>query len=154
MTRRDAREQAFVLIFEKSFNKDDSLEDIIKNAAEGRSIEVDSFAHQLASGWTSHVDEIDKQIEKHSTKWKMNRISRVALSILRLSIYELLFSEEIPDKVSINEAVELAKKFGTGEDSSFVNGVLGAVVRGKTSDKADAAADALAQEIAEKILDE
>lgn len=137
MTRRNAREQAFILIFEKSFHQNDSLDEIISQAAEGRSIDVDAFAYQLASGWSSHVDEIDEQIEQHSTKWKMNRISRVALSILRLSIYELLFAEEIPDKVSINEAVELAKKFGTEEDSSFVNGVLGAVVRGKGGDKPD-----------------
>ncbi|RPF48488.1 NusB antitermination factor [Hydrogenoanaerobacterium saccharovorans] len=137
MTRRDAREQAFVLIFEKSFNKDDSIDDIIKNATEGRNIEVDPFAFQLASGWMSHVDEIDEQIEKHSTKWKMNRISRVALSILRLSIYELLFSKEVPDRVAINEAVELAKKFGTDEDSSFVNGVLGAVMRSKPANKTE-----------------
>lgn len=137
MARRDAREQAFVLIFEKSFSMQDSIEEIIENAAEGRNISVDDFAYQLASGWSSHVDEIDEQIEQHSTKWKMNRISRVALSILRLSIYELFYAADIPDKVSINEAVELAKKFGNEEDSSFVNGVLGAVVRGKGGSPAE-----------------
>lgn len=151
MTRREAREQAFVLLFEKTFNKDDSLQTIIENATEGRNIEVDPFAFQLASGWASRADAIDEQIEQHSTKWKMNRISRVALSILRLSVYELLFAEEIPDKVSINEAVELGKKFGTEEDSSFINGVLGAVERGKAG---DAAADALAEKIAGKMLAE
>lgn len=129
MTRREAREQAFILIFEKSFNKADSIETIIQNAAEGREIEIDPFALRLASQWASHEDEIDGLIQRHSTKWKMNRISRVALSILRLAIYEILYEREIPDKVSINEAVELAKKFGTQEDASFVNGVLGAVAR-------------------------
>lgn len=134
MTRREAREQAFVLIFEKSFNQGDSLQEIIEKAAEGRDVEVDPFAFSLASGWMSHADEIDRQIEAHSTRWKMNRISRVALSILRLSIFEVLFNEEIPDRVSINEAVELAKKFGSEDDSSFVNGVMGAVARAKAAE--------------------
>ncbi|MEG0115368.1 MAG: transcription antitermination factor NusB [Hydrogenoanaerobacterium sp.] len=132
LSRRDAREQAFVLLFEKTFNKDDSLETIIANAEEGRDIQVDSFALKLAAGFCDNSQAIDEQIEKNSTKWKMTRISRVALSILRLSVYELFFAEDIPDKVSINEAVELAKKFGTDDDSSFVNGVLGAVLRGRT----------------------
>ena len=131
MTRREAREQAFVLLFEETFHSSESLEEIIENAAEGRSIEVDPFALGLASGSKEHREEIDAQIERYSTKWKKNRISHVALAILRLSVFELLHEDDIPDKVSINEAVELAKKFGSEEDGSFVNGVLGAVERSK-----------------------
>ncbi|MBQ2792061.1 MAG: transcription antitermination protein NusB, partial [Oscillospiraceae bacterium] len=68
-------------------------------------------------------------VEKFSTKWKKNRLSRVSLSVLRLALYEMLYEESIPESVSINEAVELAKKFGGEEDSAFVNGLLGAVSR-------------------------
>lgn len=131
MTRREAREQAFVLLFEELFHGGETLDEIIENAAEGRSIEVDPFAYQLAAGATERRAEVDEQIELHSTKWKKNRISRVALAILRLSAYELLYAGDIPDKVSINEAVELAKKFGTEDDGAFVNGVLGGVVRAR-----------------------
>ena len=70
-------------------------------------------------------------IEKHATRWKKNRISKVSLAVLRLALYEMKFEESIPESVSINEAVELAKKFGGEEDSSFVNGVLGAISRGR-----------------------
>lgn len=145
LARREAREQAFVLLFEKTFTKDDSLETIIANAEEGRDIIVDAFAFKLASGWYENAAVIDEQIEKHSTKWKMDRISRVALSILRLSVYELFFAKDIPESVSINEAVELAKKFGTEDDSSFVNGVLGAIVRGKKGADAPEASEASAE---------
>lgn len=135
MTRREAREQAFVLIFEKSFHMESDLEEIIANAAEGREIVVDPFAKKLAAGCFSRCAQVDACIEGHSAKWKMNRISHVVLSVLRLATYELLFVEDIPDGVSINEAVELAKKFGTEEDSSFVNGVLGAIAREKNATK-------------------
>lgn len=133
MTRREAREQAFVLLFEELFHNGETLDEIIENAAEGRSIEVDTFAYKLATGATLYRAEVDEHIERHSTKWKKNRISRVALAILRLSAFELLYANDIPDKVSINEAVELAKKFGSEEDGSFVNGVLGAIVRARGS---------------------
>ena len=68
-------------------------------------------------------------IEKYSTKWKLDRIVKVSLAILRMSISEMLYLEDIPVSVSINEAVELAKKYATEDDASFVNGVLGAVAK-------------------------
>ena len=75
-----------------------------------------------------NLEEIDKIISDHlSAKWKLNRISKVSLSILRLAVYEMKFVEDIPTNVTINEAVELSKKFSGEEEYKFVNGILGAV---------------------------
>lgn len=130
MTRREARELAFVLLFEKTFN-DYSIRDILINAGEARDVESNAFALSLAEGADEHVVDIDSIISKHSHKWNKERISRVALSIMRLAVFEMQYMKDIPVSVSINEAVELAKKYGGDEDSAFVNGVLGGVARQK-----------------------
>ena len=126
MTRREAREEAFFIIFEYSFSGE-QVDDIIANAVEGRSLQINPFAYSLAKNTIERIEDLDQLIENHATRWKKNRISRVSLAVLRLALYEMKFEESIPESVSINEAVELAKKFGGEEDSSFVNGVLGAV---------------------------
>jgi N utilization substance protein B len=128
MTRREARELAFILLFEKSFT-DDSIQEILINAGEARDIVSDKFALSLAEGADKHIDNIDDAISKHLHKWSKDRISRVALSIMRIAVYEILYGKDIPISVSINEAVELAKKYGGNEDPSFVNGVLGGIAR-------------------------
>lgn len=128
MTRREAREEAFFIIFEYSFSGE-QVDDIIDNAVEGRSLQINPFAYSLAKNTIERIEDLDQLIENHATRWKKNRISRVSLAVLRLALYEMKFEESIPESVSINEAVELAKKFGGEEDSSFVNGVLGAVSR-------------------------
>ena len=126
MTRREARELAFVLIFEKLFSED-TVREILHNAGEAR--EEDAFALSLAEGAEARLQDIDARITAHSRNWNKERISRVALSIMRLAVYEMLFVEDIPVSVSINEAVELAKKYGGDEDASFINGVLGGIAR-------------------------
>ncbi len=128
LSRRAAREQAFALVFEKSFHNS-SFDEIISNAADADDIIVDAFAKKEAEGVYSNLAEIDEIISNNLRGWTINRISRVALSILRLSVYEIKFSDDVPDSVSINEAVELAKKFGSDEDPSYINGVLGSVAR-------------------------
>ena len=129
MTRREAREEAFFIIFEHSFSGE-QVDDIIANAVEGRSLQINPFAYSLAKNTIEKIEELDQLIEKHATRWKKKRISKVSLAVLRLALYEMKFEESIPESVSINEAVELAKRFGGEEDSSFVNGVLGAISRG------------------------
>ena len=126
MKRSEAREQAFALTFERTINRE-SVSRIIDAAGLSKDMIVDDFAERLAEGAEQHEAEIDAQIEKNIRGWKMNRLSKVSLSLLRLAIYEILFEDEIPVSVSINEAIELTKKFATPEDASFVNGVLGAV---------------------------
>ncbi len=128
MKRSVAREQAFILIFEKSF-RDDSMEEIIEDAVFARQLEDNAFMRELAQGTFDHVDAIDQLIQKHCIGWKIERISRVALAILRLCCFELKFRSDIPVGVSIDQAVELAKKFGSSEDASYINGVLGSISR-------------------------
>ena len=128
MTRREARELAFILLFEKLFSEN-TVREILQNAGEARDVEEDAFALSLAEGTEAQLPEIDAHITAHSRNWSKDRLSRVALSIMRLAVYEMLFVEDIPVSVSINEAVELAKKYGGDEDASFINGVLGGIAR-------------------------
>ena len=128
MSRRKSREQAFALLFEKSFN-DLSVMDLAEAAQDAREFIIEPFALALAQGVEEKMAEVDALIEAHSHKWSHNRISRVALAVLRLAIYEMKYCDETPDSVAINEAVELAKKYGGDEDSSFVNGILGSISR-------------------------
>lgn len=128
LNRTAARELAFELIFEKNF-RDESITEIIANAIEAREIVDDDFAKNTAINVFENIDEIDSLISANLQGWTINRISKVALAVLRLSVYEIKFSDEVPVSVSINEAVELAKKFGGDEDSAYVNGVLGTIAR-------------------------
>ncbi len=128
MTRRESRELAFVLLFEKSFT-DGSVADILQNAEEARDLIGDPFALMLAEGAENHLEEIDVLISEHSHKWSKARLSRVALAVMRLAVFEMRWVEEVPVSVSINEAVELAKVYGSDADASFINGVLGGISR-------------------------
>ncbi|WP_164019379.1 transcription antitermination factor NusB [Pyxidicoccus trucidator] len=82
------------------------------------------FARELVDGVQAHREEIDELIERHSHNWRLDRMSRIDRNVLRLGIFELKYRPDIPRKVSINEAVELGKNFGTEESSAFVNGLL------------------------------
>ena len=137
MKRSESREQAFMLVFERSF-KEESIDEIIEEAVIGRNLEVDDYAYRLASDVCDHLPWLDEAIAAHSKKWKINRMSRVALTILRLSLWEIDHVDTVPVGASINEAVELAKKYGNTDDFSFVNGVLGAYVRAKGEDVPEA----------------
>lgn len=128
VTRREARELAFILLFEKSFTGE-TVAAILEAASEARDVVEDAFALSLAQGAEEHTAVIDDKIAAFSHKWSKERISRVALAIMRVAVYEMLFVEDIPVSVSINEAVELAKKYGGDEDASFINGVLGGISR-------------------------
>lgn len=128
MSRRKSREQAFALLFEKSFN-DLPVMDLAEGAQDARETVVEPFALALATGAEEKLAEIDARIDTYSHKWSRERISRVALAVMRLSIYEMLYEDSVPVSVAINEAVELAKRYGGEEDSSFVNGILGSISR-------------------------
>lgn len=128
MTRREARELAFVLLFEKSFT-DESIAEIVEKAFDARDVEVDAFASRLANGTAEKLEELDAAIEPALHNWSKQRLSRVALAVLRLAVFEMQFLEETPTSVAINEAVEIAKKYGGAEDAQFINGVLGTLAR-------------------------
>lgn len=134
MTRKEERELAFTLIFEKIFNDELSVDEIITNAMDARLIEENTFAFSLAQLTYEHVQEIDSIINENSIGWKVERLPKVSLAIMRLAICEILYVPSIPSGVSINEAVELAKKFSSQEDASFINGILGKYVRENVSE--------------------
>lgn len=128
MTRKKAREQAFILIFEKNFSNAE-IEEIIANAIEARDLINDEYALDIFRGVFSCVESIDSDIESFLSGWTLSRISKVALAVLRLAIYEIKNVDDVPAAVSINEAVDLCKKYSSKEDSAFVNGVLGSLVK-------------------------
>lgn len=129
MTRSEAREQAFILLFEKSFNQETELEELYAFAVENEAIKGNDFVKELVFKTWENVNEADAVIEKYAHGWKINRISKVALAVLRLAICEMKYFDDIPVGVSINEAVELCKKYASKDDPAFVNGILGAVSR-------------------------
>ena len=131
MNRRAEREQAFVLTFEKEFNADIPLEQIISSAAESGFIENDEFSEKLAITADEHVTEIDGIISGVTIGWDLSRISKAALAVLRIAVCEIEYFDEIPVSVSINEAVELGNKYASSEDAQFINGILGTVARSK-----------------------
>lgn len=110
------------------------LEDLIRgywrvNDADG---EVHVFADALVRGVSGHLEEIDGLLAAHSTNWKLSRMAAVDKNILRMAAFELTRCPDIPVKVTINEAVEIAKRFGTAESGAFVNGILDNIARGVT----------------------
>ena len=128
MTRKMAREEAFILIFEKAFN-DSELDEIMAVACEVRDLEPDEYINKVFYGVFENIDEIDSVISENAVGWKIERISKTALSVLRLAIFEIKYYDDIPESVSVNEAVELCKKYATKEDASFVNGILSTVIK-------------------------
>ena len=126
--RHQARQDAFCLLFEKTFT-DEDIDQIIEGATQTRDLQVDRFTLDLAKGTVEHMQEIDALIEPKLKNWKLSRLSRVSLSVLRMAVYELKYLTDIPAGVTINEAVELTKQYANDDESALVNGVLGAVAK-------------------------
>ena len=132
MGRREMREHIFKLLFLSAFNQEDEMPrqlelyfDNLEDLQEKDQIYMeDKF--RLIMG---KLGEIDGLLNEKSSGWKTTRMSKVDLTILRLAVYEIRFDEDVPTGVAINEAVELAKRFGQDESASFVNGILGAVAQ-------------------------
>ena len=126
MGRHEQRMQALDFVFESMF-RDDSTEDAFEDAFHARDVQVGEYAEKLILGVREHLPELDGLIEANLKGWKKNRIARISLTILRIAVFEMLYAEDVPVSVSINEAVELAKSYATAEDGAFVNGVLGSI---------------------------
>lgn len=127
MTRREIREHIFLMLFRKDFHEADELKEQIElyiSNLEKPTIEEHAYLTSRLNSVMEKLTEIDHILSEASSGWKLNRMGKVDLTILRLAVYELRFDEDIPSKVAINEAVELAKKFGGDESPSFINGVL------------------------------
>ncbi len=129
MNRSKEREQAFILVFEKAFNPEAEIEDIFALAIESEFMQPSDFARDLAKMTVENTAEIDAKIQEFAVGWTLSRITKVSLSILRIAVCEILYMDDIPVGVSINEAVELAKQYAGKEDSAFINGVLGSISR-------------------------
>ncbi|MBP0989670.1 MAG: transcription antitermination factor NusB [Oscillospiraceae bacterium] len=146
MTRKEAREQAFILIFEHEFRKSETFEEIVDTAEAYFNEKVNEFSYILAKNAIENAETIDGYIEKYSLNWKKVRISKVNLAVLRLAIGEMLYYDDTPDSVAINEAVEIVKKYGGDEEKAYVNGVLGKFVKEKDGARDVDAKDADAAE--------
>ena len=129
MTRREAREQAFILIFEKSFQNESEISELAHFAEENDLFKADDYSVKLASDTFENIEKIDEIISSNLKGWNYSRISKISKAILRMAVCEILFYEDIPESVSINEAVEIAKKFAGENDPSYINGVLGSVAK-------------------------
>lgn len=127
MKRKEAREEAFRLLFETEFRTEEDPAAIFAVSEENREVVADKYIKAVYFGVREHLDEIDAAIERHSKGWKISRITPVSRSAIRLSIYEMMYVEDIPAAVSINEAIELVKKYDDGKMRAFVNGVLNGV---------------------------
>ena len=128
MTRREQREQVFMMLFRVEFHNPAELPEQVALFAEldrpmcseKENAYIEGKYHDIVE----HLEEIDTFINEVSEGWKTGRMGKVDLTILRLAVYEMKYEEDVPVKVAINEAVELAKKYGTDDSSAFVNGVL------------------------------
>lgn len=136
MTRREAREAVFCLLFETEFRADESFEQIFDSSREYREVPDDAYIREVYFGVTDKRAEIDEKIEQHAKGWKISRMSRVSRNILRIAVYEMMYMQEsIPALVSINEAVELTKKFDADKARGFINGILHAIKESKSVSK-------------------
>lgn len=128
MNRKISREIAMKILYQMIINKDtyENLKMNLSEIIEEKDLEnVDyNYIDKIVMGVTNNMEELDKKIEENLVDWKLNRISKVNLCILRLSVYEMFYVEDVPKKVAINEAVELGKKYSDNKAHKFINGVL------------------------------
>ena len=126
MNRRTAREKIFEILFESEFYPEYD-ENFFSNALEARQIEADEYMKKVYEGVFENRAIIDQKIGDNSAGWKFDRISKVSLTIMRICIYEMLYMDDVPYSVAINEAVELTKRYDDEKMAGFVNGVVNTV---------------------------
>ena len=132
MKRSAIRELAFRLIYSREIQKEENIEEQIQLFIEGNNVEDKNaieYIEDVIKGIEKNKEEIQILIEKNlKSDWKVERVSKVDLSLLKLAIYEIKY-KELPDKVVINEVVELAKKYGEEQSKNFVNGILASIIK-------------------------
>ena len=127
LKRREARELLLGLLFESEFRTDEDYVEIYATSAEERLIPEDEYIKDGYYTVCENREAVDALIAKHAKGWKVERLSKISRSILRLGVYELVYAKDIPHTVTINEAIELAKTYDDPKARSFINGVLNAV---------------------------
>ncbi len=130
--RRKAREQALQLLYQMDLTCTD-VNETLEKFLENFKVRTDdlNFTSEIVFGVTEQREEIDKIIEQHAHNWKLARMAPIDRNLLRLAVFELLFSTATPARVIINEAIEIGKKFGSEQTASFINGILDAVYQTK-----------------------
>lgn len=130
MKRKETREEAVKIAYSMDVNKDfnrNALSEYIEHF-ELKDMDID-YLNKTIIDMIDHMDEIDKYVRDNSKDWKINRIAKVDLAVLRIALAEILYNDTIPESVAINEAVEISKKFSNEDSHKFINGILGTVVR-------------------------
>lgn len=126
MKRHIAREKAFQILFQLDMIDEDIEQEIQEQLEE---VEEDEFLHNLVKGVVKERSTIDEKISANLDKWSFHRIPSVEKTVLRIATYEINYLSDIPENVSINEAVELAKRYGDDKSGRFVNGVLSKIIK-------------------------
>ncbi len=134
MSRRLARETALQVLFQLDFDKGNpDLDQIAESWGEEFAVPKSgiAFAQELIRGTVKHLAEIDREIAALAQSWSLERMAGVDRNILRLAAYEIIFREDIPERVTLNEAIELAKSYGGEESAKFINGILDRLVNNR-----------------------
>lgn len=127
VSRRELREQIFKMLFRIEFHESEEMAEQMRlflEEEDGADEQEEAYIRNKYGQIVEHLEEIDRAINERAKGWKTTRMGKVDLSLIRLAVYEIMFDEDIPTGVAINEAVELAKRYGTDDSSSFINGVL------------------------------
>ena len=127
MTRREAREEIVNLLFETEFRAGEDVKEIFATSEENREVAADEYIHRAYFGIMENLELIDKTIGDNAHGWRTERLARVSRAVLRLAVYEIMYEADIPSSVTINEALELVKKYDDEKARPFVNGVLNSV---------------------------
>lgn len=136
--RTFARECALKILYRIEISKesvDSSLKDFWSKSAESMDKETHDFTETLVKGTCENITAIDKIISKYTDNWSISRMAVIDRNIMRMSVYEMLYRDDIPPNVSINEAIELAKKYGDIDSGKFVNGILDKIKKVELKDK-------------------
>lgn len=128
MSRRDARDIGFKLVFSYSFDKEEN-NDVLEEYLTEVDADDGAYIREVYKGVTSHYDELVEEVSKHADKFEIDRIYKVDLAILLLAVYEIKYMEQVPFKVSVDEAVNLAHKYSTEKSGKFINGILSKFAR-------------------------
>ncbi|MCK5551983.1 MAG: transcription antitermination factor NusB [Deltaproteobacteria bacterium] len=121
--RRRAREIALQVLYQREFNQAEEALGLFWNNFEALKGAMD-FSGRIIRGVEQHREDLDRIIDRYSSHWKIDRMAHVDRNILRIAVYELLYCDDIPPKVAINEAIDIGKKYGSEDSGAFINGVL------------------------------
>ena len=132
MSRRRSRQLILQILYRDEFHSNSTEKNVDFFIKHKNLNETDSrFVFEILKGIQKHKTDIDETIKKYSVNWRQERISLVDLNIMRIAVFEILFYPDVPDKVAVNEALELAKNFGEKKSISFVNGILDQILKNK-----------------------